>query len=217
MTEREANQRVLNMHAAMQSMREAIDKYGPGENDWREKQYAKLHGLWQEAMRAHAKVAYGGDMDDQRRQRGYAGYSGKRKGWPTTAKGAARHLDAMVVKRVALMLRDFGVTSNSGACARALVRKGKDERDVLKAAQWGEFAFRRFLQLHCGTGRTVARLGRDMPKRRRRRRTSRDMGSELRKYSLQALGRMLRQALNQGDEHKARLIEQEIDRRSRRR
>jgi hypothetical protein len=50
-----------------------------------------------------------------------------------------------------------------------------------------------------------------------KKRYERDMGSELRKYSLQALGRMLRQALKQGDEHKARIIEQEIDRRSRRR
>ena len=52
---------------------------------------------------------------------------------------------------------------------------------------------------------------------RRRRRYRRDMESELRKLSLQALGRLLRQAISRGDDYKARLIEQEIDRRARRR
>jgi hypothetical protein len=127
-----------------------------------------------------------------------------RKGWPTTARGARRHLAAMDVKHVARMLRDLGITENSGACARELVRKEMNEKDVLKAAQKGEFFFRRFIQMHCSRGRASAKVGRDM-------------SSELRGYSLQALGRMLRKALNQGDEHKARLIEQEIDRRTRRR
>jgi len=45
--------------------------------------------------------------------------------------------------------------------------------------------------------------------------TSRDFADELRRLSLQALGRLLNQALRRGDEQKAVLIEREIDRRAR--
>jgi hypothetical protein len=45
--------------------------------------------------------------------------------------------------------------------------------------------------------------------------TRRDMDNELRKLSLQALGRLLGQALRRGNEPLAMAIEKEIDRRSR--